>query len=559
MSENIEVQETEDKEGKTQKVDAAEAAPAKNFSEVLRDSFKELKETFIAFIKAPKALWGVNVPYILEGLVYFGILTILGKYCSENVSLQDTQSSLVYSFVTGGITFSMLIFGGYADKLGVRKSLAIAFLGMLFGRALVSLSGTIHLANGLWSPMFFTMCGGLLIMVLFYGLYQPAAYAGVKRYTTPKTAAMGYAVIYGLMNLGAFFSGFVSSFTRRSFQNVLPPNGLAAVYWVYVGITLISLLLTLVLLSKKTDKAAVASVRAEMEKEGLEARGDEEEEANKPKEKINNIPLIAYGILTVVLFLLSNFAFSNPLNFDIKFAVLGFNIWIDFFFVLSLVAFAAAITEFLRRRPEHPFRDKRFAFFIFILIPVQTLFAHNWLTIPYYLDRAFAGSIVSKYFEVFSNINPILIFILAPVVAGLTAKANVYKMMIYGTIVMAVPTFLLAVGPNVYLFLTYVLLSTIGEAMWQPRFLQWIAEVAPKGMTGMYMGVGQFPWFLTKVVTGFYSGWFLEKYVPLHLPPSEMHSGMMWFIYGLIAVLSPIGLILAKKWMMKGFKLKAAD
>ena len=466
---------------------------------------------------------------------------------------------MVYSFVTGGITFSMLIFGGYADKLGVRKSLAIAFLGMLFGRALVSLSGTIHLANGLWSPMFFTMCGGLLIMVLFYGLYQPAAYAGVKRYTTPKTAAMGYAVIYGLMNLGAFLSGFVSSFTRRSFRGVLPPNGLAAVFWVYVGITLISLILTLILLSKKTDKAAVASVRAEMEKDGLEARGDEEEEARKTKVKINNFPLIAYGILTVVLFLLSNFAFSNPLNFDIKFTILRVNIWIDFFFVLSLVAFAAAITEFLRKRPEHPFRDKRFAFFIFILIPVQTLFAHNWLTIPYYLDRAFAGSIVSKYFEVFSNINPILIFILAPVVAGLTAKANVYKMMIYGTIVMAVPTFLLAAGPNVFLFLTYVLFSTIGEAMWQPRFLQWIAEVAPKGMTGMYMGVGQFPWFLTKVVTGFYSGWFLEKYVPLHVPPSEMHSGMMWFIYGLIAILSPIGLILAKKWMMKGFKLKAAD
>ena len=545
MSEIIEDQKTE--------------TPSKSFSEVVKDSFKELGETFVAFVKAPKALWGVNVPYILEGLVYFGILTILGKYSSENVALEDTQASLIYSFVTGGITFSMLIFGGYADKLGVRKSLAISFIGMLLGRVLISLSGSIGLANGLWSPMFFSMCGGLLIMVLFYGLYQPAAYAGVKRYTTPKTAAMGYAVIYGLMNLGAFFSGFISSFTRRSFAKTFPPNGLDAVFWVYVGITLISLLLTLILLSKKTDKAAIANVKAAMEKDGLEARDDEEDGSSIAKEKINNIPVIIYSVLTVALFLMSNLAFSNPLNFDIKFTVLGFNIWIDFFFVLSIVAFAVSVAEFLRRRPEHPFRDKRFAFFIFILIPVQTLFAHNWLTIPYYLDRAFAGSIVSKYFEVFSNINPILIFILAPIVAGLTARANVYKMMIYGTIVMALPTFLLATGPNLYLFLTYVLFSTIGEAMWQPRFLQWIAEVAPKGMTGLYMGVGQFPWFLTKVITGFYSGWFLMHYVPLDTPPSEMHTGMMWFIYGLIAIISPVGLILAKKWMLKGFKLKAED
>jgi hypothetical protein len=77
-------------------------------------------------------------------------------------------------------------------------------------------------------------------------------------------------------------------------------------------------------------------------------------------------------------------------------------------------------------------------------------------------------------------------------------------MMILGTTIMAIPTFLLTIGPNVYLFLLYVFISTVGESMWQPRFLQWVAEVAPKGMTGLYMGVGQFPWFLTKVITGFY-------------------------------------------------------
>ncbi len=524
----------------------------KKLSKVVHDAFKELNETFRAFLKAPKALWGINLPYILEGLVYFGILTILGKYSSENVALQDYQSGLVYSFVTGGITFSMLILGGFTDKLGVRKSLAIAFLGMLLGRVLIGFSGSLGLANGIWSPMFFTMSSGLLLMVISYGLYQPAAYAGVKRYTTPQTAAMGYAVIYGFMNLGAFFSGFISSFTRQSFEKTFPPNGLTAVFWVYVGITFLSLILTVILLSKKSDRDAVAKVKAYNKKEG-EAESDEEE-TSKTKERINNIPLILYSTLAVTFFLMSDLAFKVPLDFEIKFSILGLPVTIDFFFTLFILAFIVSVYEFLRRRPRHPFRDKRFAFFIFILVPVQTLFAHNWLTIPYYLDRAFAGSVISNYFEIFSNINPILIFLLAPFVAGLTAKADVYKMMIYGTIIMALPTFLLTIGPNTYLFLLYVLLMTIGEAMWSPRFLQWVAEVAPKGMTGLYMGVGQFPWFLTKVITGFYSGWFLMKYVPLNTPPEEMNSGIMWFYYGLIALITPIGLILAKKWMMKGFK-----
>lgn len=532
-----------------------ESVVPKSFLEVLKDAFKELKETAIAFVKAPKALWGVNIPYILEGLVYFGILTILGKFSSENISLEDTQASLIYSFVTGGITFAMLVFGGYADKIGVRKSLIVAFAGMILGRVLVALSGTLGLANGLWSPMFFTMCIGLLLMVMSYGLYQPAAYAGVKRYTTPKTAAMAYAAIYGFMNLGAFFSGFISSFTRQSFESTFPPNGLTAVFWVYVVITGGALLFTLFVLTKKTDKEALAKVNEQLKKDGSAEREDEEE--NQPvKEKINNFPLIIYGLVAVAFFLMSDLAFQVPFDFESKFSLFGLNIVIDFFFTLFLVMFVVAVWEFLRRRPKHPFRDKRFSFFIFILIPVQTLFAHNWLTIPYYLDRAFAGSIVGDYFEIFSNINPILIFFLAPIVAGLTARANIYKMMIYGTIVMSLPTFLLVLGPNPVLFLIYIFIMTVGEAMWQPRFLQWIAEVAPKGMTGLYMGVGQFPWFMTKVLTGFYSGWFLMKYVPLDTPPSQMNSEFMWLIYGFIAIISPIGLILAKSWMMKGFKTK---
>ena len=522
----------------------------KSFSQVLKDAFKELKETSIAFVKAPKALWGVNVPYVLEGLVYFGVLTILGKYSSEHINLNDAQACLVYSFLTGGITFAMLVLGGLSDKLGVRKSLIISFLVLILGRLLVAVSGSFGMQSGLWSPMFITMTTGLFFVMIAYGLYQPAAYAAVKRYTTPKTAAMGYAAIYGFMNLGAFFSGFISSLTRPHFIDTFPPNGLTSVFWVYVMITFIALVLTLMLITKKSDKDAVDVVKAA----GNEG---EEKEEDKSKEKIKNTKLIVLGILMVASFLLSGFGIKNPINFIFSFSLLGFSITIDFFFTIAIILFAITVFEYLRRRPYHPFRDKRFTFFIFVLIPVQTLFAHNWLTLPYYLDRAFQGSVVSEYFEIFSNLNPILVFLFAPIVAGLTAKADVYKMMIYGTFVMAIPTFLLVLGPNMYLFLLYILIMTIGESMWQPRFLQWIAEVAPKGMVGLYMGVGQFPWFLTKVLTGFYSGWFLMKYVPLGVSPTEMSTETMWFFYGLIAIISPIGLVLAKKWVMKDFKVKA--
>ena len=165
----------------------------------------------------------------------------------------------------------------------------------------------------------------------------------------------------------------------------------------------------------------------------------------------------------------------------------------------------------LRRRPiwlaNHPLSDAKFFFFIFALIPVQTLFTYNWLILPQYLERAFAGSFVSERFEVFSNLNPILIFIAVPIVTALTQKKKVYNMMIarhlrHGGA--GLPAGLRR--PTCWLLLAFLLIMTIGEAMWQPRFLQYAAEIAPEGRTGAYMGVAQFPWFLTKMLVPLYSG-----------------------------------------------------
>ncbi len=512
----------------------------------VENTLHELGRTFAAFLKAPRALWGVNIPYVFEGLVYFGLLTILGKYCSENILLSDVQSGWVLGGVTGGITFAMLLFGGVSDRIGVRVSLALSLGVMMLGYVLIALSGMLALGSGMGSPMFFVMAGGLLLIVVAYGLYMPAAYAGVKRYTNPQTAAIGYAVIYGLMNLGAFLSGFISSGTRRAFASAFPPNGLAAVYWVYAAIMLFSTLLTLLLITRKVDARAVARV-------ARETRAMNTVEQNQAADDKAAAPQKASGPRIPPLPFLSWMAACLAAVALVVLARLG-RIVIPGAAVYLLLGFTllGAIWEFLRHRPDHPFRDSRFVFFIFILIPVQTLFAHNWLTIPYYLDRAFAGTGVSRYFEVFSNLNPVLIFVLSPLIAALTARSNVYRMMIAGTFVMALPTFLLALGPNVYLFLLYILVMSVGEAMWQPRFLQWVAEIAPEGKTGLYMGIGQFPWFLTKMLTSLYSGYVIARYCPKPGSGLPMNTGAMWLMYAFIAMISPIALVLARKWMAKG-------
>ncbi len=225
--------------------------------------------------------------------------------------------------------------------------------------------------------------------------------------------------------------------------------------------------MTLLVITRKVDRQAVERVARETRQMNTPEQNQaaDAKAAAPAKKKSRPIPLLPFlGWIAISLGALALVVLSRLGKVSLKGYLL---------YPLLAAAVLGAIWEFLRKRPDHPFRDGRFVFFIFILIPVQTLFAHNWLTIPYYLDRAFAGTGVSRYFEVFSNLNPILIFVLSPLIAALTVRSNVYKMMIFGTFVMALPTFLLAIGPNVYLFLLYILLMSVGEAMWQPRFLQW--------------------------------------------------------------------------------------
>jgi len=90
---------------------------------------------------------------------------------------------------------------------------------------------------------------------------------------------------------------------------------------------------------------------------------------------------------------------------------------------------------------------------------------------------------------------------------------------------------------------------TVGESMWQPRFYHYLTELAPPGKTGAYVGIGQLPWFLTKFLTGMYAGWFLQRFCPAE---GVRHSEQMWLIYALIAMVSPVALLLTRSWLRGG-------
>jgi proton-dependent oligopeptide transporter, POT family len=462
---------------------------------ILQNTWQEITQPFKDLFHTSRALFGLNLSYLLEGLTYFGVLGYLVLYFNQYVGLDDISAGRMVGVLTAGITLSMLILGATVDWIGLRKSLIVSLLFMLAGRILISAAPNIGI-TGLWNSAHIYAMLGIMGIVIGYGIYMPACYAGLKILTTEKTSAMGYAMLYALMNLGGFLPGIIAPPIRQYFDRDGSNNGMVAMMWIYTIFTVVGIAVVYFIITKKAMAKAIQSPDKD---KNLDSKKSDSE--------------------------LGDMTLKQKAQYYYK---------------------------------NFPLRDLRFLYFVFILIPVQTLFAHNWLTLPAYFKRAFDGT-VSQYFEFFTNFNPILIFIFTPIVTALTAKRNTYKMMIIGTFVMASPTFILAIGPSITTVFAYLIIMSIGEAMWQPRFLQWVAEIAPKNMTGIYMGIGQFPWFLTKVITSLYSGWFLMHYCPADTTPSQMNTEFMWLIYGCIAVVSPIGLILARKWMLKGFKSKHGE
>ncbi len=507
--------------------------------------WKEIVQPFVDVWHAPRALWGVNLGYMLEGLAYFGVLGYLAIYFSQQVFAgvpnPDTYAHNMVAVLTGGITIAMLFLGFVPDKVGVRLALIWAFVLLVVGRVLIAGAPTIlHLRAGLWSPLHLATMLGILIVVIGYGMYQPAAYAAVRQFTSPRNSGMAYAMLYALMNLGGWFPTF--AFLLRDTAKL----GITGTFWFYVAVTVLALVSTAVLLTSGTVKRAIERAKADTAREQSAATTSGEKPAAAPLGVTGRYPPVQMWILVAALAVALWLKVPAPWN--LASAGLVAVAWV----VLSLLP---ATGRFLAR---HPLADVKFFFFIFALIPVQTLFTYNWLVLPEYISRAYTGW-VGKYFEIGSNFNPILIFVLTPVIAAMTLKKKVYDMMIWGTFVMAAPAFLLAIGPYWWTLFLYIVIMTVGEAMWSPRFLQYAAEIAPEGRTGEYMGVAQLPWFLTKVLVPLlYSGWMMDRYCPAPETHRAIHTQPMWLIFGVIALGSCVLLLLARGWVGKDFKTKSA-
>ena len=139
------------------------------------------------------------------------------------------------------------------------------------------------------------------------------------------------------------------------------------------------------------------------------------------------------------------------------------------------------------------------------------------------------------------SINPTIIIVLVPIISAMTADIDPLLMLHVGSYVSAASVFFLAFSTTIWSSCIFMVLLSVGEAIWSPRLNDWAVSACEEGREGTYMALSSAPLFLAKLPVGFLSGLLLQKYCPETLEDGqERHSQFMWLIIGLITATSPV-------------------
>lgn len=183
----------------------------------------------------------------------------------------------------------------------------------------------------------------------------------------------------------------------------------------------------------------------------------------------------------------------------------------------------------------------KFLTFILLMSFVKKIFR--------YLD-----SIFGKYCErvlgpktpwgTIASLNPILIIFLVPIATPLSLKLNGYTQILIGSFITGISPFALAISASVPAAVVFVVVLSIGEAIWSPRLYEYAVSIIERGKEGIYLGLGTSQLFFSAVLSGLIGGGLVEAFCPVE--KEDQRPQLLWAIVGAATLVSFVGLIVLR-------------
>jgi proton-dependent oligopeptide transporter, POT family len=474
--------------------------------------------------KSPRELW-IMYGFKLTEYSAFGAITVMiVQWLSADCGLSDRMAG-DYKGIYYGILASIvgIAAGPLVDTIGIKRICIISVILLIISRIGMSF------VTDPWIVYFV----GFLPMALGFGLVAPVISVGIKRYTTKDTVAVGFGFFYILMNCSYAIGGSMLDIIKESFKGglhlsvsqdlTLHFSKYQCVFLYGVALTVLSALIVLLLRDgvEQTENGTVI---------------------HPPAKTTGSIPAEMWKSLAKTAKLMSSVASEK------------------FFWIYMIM--------------------------IGLTVFVRSVFIHFHDTFPKYGERVFGED--AKIGNLYMVLNPVLVLFLVPLIAMMTRKVSSFRMFAVGATISAVSCFLTALPgewfrplthsmlgemvfihwlgladnmdglmaaqptPYYWVFLLFVSVFTLGEAIWSPRLMQYSVEIAPKGRESTYLALSLLPFLFAKIVATPLSGRLLAAYTPVdangNVLPHPDHV-MIWIWIGAIAMITPIGLLFIRKLM----------
>ena len=167
--------------------------------------------------KYSKAFWTANTAEMLERMAYYAVFIVITFYLSNTLGFSDIEAGIISGVFSGGLYLLPLFTGAFADKIGYRKSIIVAFSLLAIGYLLQGLLPIMLESGGLVKYGEITVYTGLveswerylifpILIILMVGgsFIKSIISASVARETTSETRAKGYSIFYMMVNIGSF-------------------------------------------------------------------------------------------------------------------------------------------------------------------------------------------------------------------------------------------------------------------------------------------------------------------------------------------------------------------
>ncbi len=461
--------------------------------------------------KFSKAFWVANSVELLERLAYYAVFIVLTIYLSNVWGFTDVESGLISGTFSALLYFLPTFVGAYADKIGFRTSIIIAFTLLTVGYfglgifpTMFENAGLVSYGAGTGEGMFSsffeerglvtfghdTTFTGLLessqrwsivpilLLIVIGGAFIKSVISGtVARETTESTRARGFAIFYMMVNIGAFTGKTVVDPLRKSLGDL----GLVYLNYFSASMTLL----------------ALVAVYFFYQSSNTSGQGKTFSDILKALGKV-----CMNGRLIVLILIVSGF-------------------W----------------------------------------MVQQQMYA----TMPKYVIRLVGQEASPGWI---ANVNPLVVFLLVNLVTTLMQKRSALASMTVGMFIIPISAAIMAGGsmmgnellfgtihPVTFMMIVGIAFQALAECFISPRFLEYFSFQSPKGEEGLYLGFSHLHSFVSSLLAFGISGFLLQRYCPdpkgfsspeAYAAATE-HAHYIWFFFFGIGLVSAIALVIYGK------------